>query len=54
MSGTNSGTLGDRPPTGARISVKGMTIHYFRKGRIAGHSQVADRLAVVQQLAPGR
>ena len=54
MSGTQSGALGERPPTGARISVKGMTIYYFRFGRITGHTQVVDRLAVAQQLGLGR
>jgi hypothetical protein len=27
-----------------------MTVYYFRGGRIAGHRQVVDRLAVAQQL----
>jgi predicted ester cyclase len=42
--------MGDRPPTGRRIAVRGMTIYYFAAGRIIGHRQVVDKLAVAQQL----
>ena len=50
MRGTQTGALGPRPPTGRRIEVQGMTVYYFRDGRITGHRQVVDRLAVAWQL----
>jgi steroid delta-isomerase-like uncharacterized protein len=50
MLGTHAGPMGSFPPTGRRIAVQGMTVYYFRGGRIAGHRQVVDRLAVAQQL----
>ena len=54
MRGTQLGALGDRPPTGRSIDVQGMTIYYFVEGRIAGHRQVVDRLAVARQLGLDR
>jgi steroid delta-isomerase-like uncharacterized protein len=53
MLGTHAGALGPYPPTGRRIDVRGMTIYYFRDGRITGHRQVVDRLAVGRQLGLG-
>jgi len=53
MLGTQTGAMGPIPPTGRRIAVQGMTVYYFRGGRIAGHRQVVDRLAVAQQLGLG-
>ena len=50
MRGTQTGALGPLPPTGRRIEVQGMTVYYFRDGRITGHRQVVDRLAVARQL----
>lgn len=50
MSGTNTGPMGSLPPTGRPITVAGLTIYYFRDGKLTGHRQVVDRLAVVQQL----
>ncbi|MBL0889806.1 MAG: ester cyclase [Gemmatimonadaceae bacterium] len=50
MVGTQTGPMGPLPPTGRSIAVQGMTVYYFRSGRIAGHRQVVDRLAVAQQL----
>jgi predicted ester cyclase len=50
MRGTQTGALGPLPPTGRRIEVQGMTVYYFRDGRIIGHRQVVDRLAVARQL----
>ena len=56
MRGTNTGAVGTLPPTGRSIDVKGMTVYYFDAGRITGHRQVVDRLAVAKQLgiAPAR
>ena len=50
MHGTQTGPLGERPATGRSIRVHGMTIYDFTGGRITGHRQVVDRLAVAQQL----
>jgi steroid delta-isomerase-like uncharacterized protein len=50
MRGTQLGALGGLPPSGRTIAVRGMTIYYFTDGRIAGHRQIVDRLAVAQQL----
>jgi steroid delta-isomerase-like uncharacterized protein len=50
MLGTHTGPMGPFPPTGRRIAALGMTVYYFREGRITGHRQVVDRLAVAQQL----
>lgn len=50
MRGTNTGPLEGRPPTGRAIEARGITIYYLENGRIAGHTQAMDRMAVVQQL----
>jgi steroid delta-isomerase-like uncharacterized protein len=50
MRGTHSEAMGDVPATGNAIEVDGMTIYHFEAERIAGHTQVVDRLAVLQQL----
>ena len=54
MRGTQTGPLGALAATGRPIDVQGMTVYYFRDGRITGHRQVVDRLSVVHQLAPRR
>ena len=50
MRGTNTGPIAGRPATGKTIAVRGLTIYYLTDGRIAGHTQVVDRLSVLQQL----
>lgn len=50
MRGTNTGPIADHEATGRSIEAQGLTIYYFEAGKIAGHWQVVDRLAVVQQL----
>jgi steroid delta-isomerase-like uncharacterized protein len=50
MRGTHTAPMGPFPATGRRIAVQGMTVYYFRDGRITGHRQVVDRLAVARQL----
>ena len=50
MRGTQTGPLGPMPATGRRIAIQGMTVYYFRDGRITGHRQVVDRLSVARQL----
>jgi steroid delta-isomerase-like uncharacterized protein len=54
MHGTHTGALGPYPPTGRRIDVQGMTVYYFRDGRITGHRQVVDRVTVANQLGLGQ
>ena len=50
MTGTNLGKLGEIPATGKAIRTSGITIYYFKQGKISGHSQVFDRMTVFQQL----
>ena len=50
MRGTQSGPLGDQPPSGRTIAARGMTIYYFDGDRLTGHRQVVDRLTVARQL----
>ena len=50
MRGTQTGPLGERPASGRAIDVHGMTIYYFRDGRITGHRQIVDRIGVARQL----
>jgi len=50
MTATNSGPIGDIPPTGKSIKTQGITIYYFKDGRISGHSQIFNRELVAQQL----
>jgi len=50
MRGTNTGPIGEVPPTGKAIEAKGLTIYHFQGGLISGHTQVSDRLAVMMQL----
>jgi steroid delta-isomerase-like uncharacterized protein len=50
MRGKQTGPLAERPASGRPIEARGMTIYYIAAGRITGHRQVVDRLAVAQQL----
>lgn len=50
MTGTNTGKIGNHPPTNKPIKTTGMTIYYFQNGKICGHSQVFDRATVMKQL----
>lgn len=50
MTGTNSGKIGDYPPTNKKIEADGMTIYYFKNGRVCGHAQVYDRTTIMKQL----
>ena len=50
MRGTNTGELAGRPASGKAIEARGITIYYVENGRITGHNQAMDRLAVLQQL----
>lgn len=50
MTGTQAGEIPGVPGTGHAIDTPGITIYYFRDGRIAGHRQAMDRVAVMQQM----
>jgi steroid delta-isomerase-like uncharacterized protein len=50
MTGTNSGKIGDFPPTNKSIETMGATIYHFNNGKVCGHSQVFDRTTVMRQL----
>lgn len=50
MTGTNLGSIATFPSTGKAIKTFGMTIYYFRDGKVYGHSQVFDRATVIRQL----
>lgn len=50
MTGTNRGKIGNFPPTNKPIKALGMTIYYFKDGKICGHSQVFDRTTIMKQL----
>jgi len=50
LTGNNLGSIGNFPPTFKPIKTTGMTIYHFTEGKISGHSQVFDRIAVMKQL----
>lgn len=53
--GTHEGEFLGIPPTGRRVSVRGVGIERIREGRIVEHWGFVDRLALVEQLrAEGR
>lgn len=50
MTGTNSGKIGEYPPTNRRIEAEGMTFYHVRDGKVCGHTQVFDRTTIMKQL----
>lgn len=50
MTGTNTGNLGEFPPTLKKIEANGMTFYHFKDGKICGHTQVYDRTSIMRQL----
>ncbi len=48
--GTHAGDMPAFPASRKKIAMSGLTIYSFDGARISGHWQVADRLAVFQQL----
>lgn len=49
---THTGEIAGFAPTGARLTMSGLTIYDFdRTGRIRGHWQAVDRLGLYRQLA---
>lgn len=49
-SGTHLGDIPGFPASGRKITMSGLTIYAFEGSRLSGHWQVADRLAIFQQL----
>ena len=50
MTGTNTGKIGDYPPTNKKIQADGITIYRFKEGKVCGHTQVYDRTTIMKQL----
>ena len=50
LCGTQSGDLPGFPTSGKKVDLSGMTIYYFTDGKISGHWQEKDRLALLGQL----
>lgn len=50
LTGTNTGKIGEHPPTNKSIETTGITIYHFTNQLISGHTQVFDRTAVMRQL----
>ena len=50
MTGTNTGKIGDYPPTNKNIQADGITIYRFKEGKVCGHTQVYDRTTIMKQL----
>lgn len=51
MSGTQTGALGDLPPTGNSFSVPGLSITLVQHGRIVAHRDYYDEQELLRQLA---
>ena len=47
LTGTNLGMIQEYPPTKKSINTKGITIYHFKDNLINGHTQVFDRIAVM-------
>jgi len=50
MTGTNTGKIGDYPPTNKSIKANGVTFYQLHEGKITGHTQVFDRTTIMRQL----
>ncbi len=50
MTGTNTGHIGDFPPTNKKIQAEGVTIYHINDGKICGHTQVYERTTIMKQL----
>jgi len=50
FTGTHKGSIPGLPTTNKKVNVSGLTIYYFKDGKIIGHWQVVDRLGFVEQL----
>ena len=52
--GMHKGSIAGFEPTGKKINMSGSTVYFYKNGLINGHWQVADRLAIYQQLQNNR
>jgi steroid delta-isomerase-like uncharacterized protein len=50
ISGTHKGEFMNIPPTGKKVSVEGITIHYLRDGKILDSNARWDALGLLRQL----
>jgi steroid delta-isomerase-like uncharacterized protein len=50
ISGTHKGEFMNIPPTGKKVSVEGITIHYVRDGKILDSNARWDALGLLRQL----
>jgi steroid delta-isomerase-like uncharacterized protein len=50
ISGTHKGDFMNIPPTGKKVSVEGITIHYIRDGKILDSNARWDALGLLRQL----
>lgn len=50
MRGTQRGEIPGVEGTGHAIDAPGITIYYFSGGKITGHRQAMDRVALMQQM----
>lgn len=48
--GTHDGPLGDIPPTGKRVDIRGHSLSTFERGKISAVSEVWDEHAMIRQL----
>lgn len=50
MSATHNGVFMNIPATGKKVSVEGITIHYFRNGKILDSNARWDAVGLLRQL----
>lgn len=50
FTGTQKGAIPGLPVTDKTVNVSGLTIYYFKNGKIIGHWQIVDRLGFLEQL----
>ena len=53
-SGTHLGKIEDFEPTRKTLTMSGATTYFFEQGKLSGHWQISDRLAIYQQLMENR
>ena len=54
FTGTQKGAIPGLPITNKMVNVSGITIYYFKNGKIIGHWQIVDRLGFLGQLGDGK
>lgn len=50
LTGTNTGSIREFPPTYKKIKADGMTIYHFKDSLICAHTQIFDRRTIISQL----